>query len=469
MQKTKFTSFSTGSKFLATLELIYFSTTLVASAHLLPRLGLSQAPEINGNVLYIQSIIFALTVQLSAIALGLFNPSLRESFRGILRRIVLSGVLGFSCFTILISVLPVETLPTRVTLSSVAACVSGSVLIRYLFYCFDLFHFGRRNVLILGAGERASIIERRMRRRVDRQRFNILGFVPMQGDSAENGILHEELCDIDLNNLVSYVLENNIDQIVVACDERRNNLPVEELFTCRVRGVSVVDILDFIERETGQVAVSLIHPSWIIYSSGFSSSHQLRIMFDNSFNSAMALLLLAATWPFLLIAALAIKLEDGWHAPVLYKQKRVGVNGRVFQIYKFRSMRIDAEVNGPVWAAKNDDRITAVGKIIRKYRIDELPQIWNVLNGDMGFVGPRPERPEFVQELNRKIPYYNQRHNVKPGLTGWAILQYPYGDTDQAALEKLQYDLYYVKHRSFLLDMHILIRTAEIILFGRGR
>lgn len=171
----------------------------------------------------------------------------------------------------------------------------------------------------------------------------------------------------------------------------------------------------------------------------------------------------------MLITALLIKLDDGMKAPIFYYQERVGLDGQAFNIIKFRSMRIDAEKNGAQMATKDDDRTTRIGKAIRKYRIDELPQIYNVMRGDMGFVGPRPERPEFVQQLIKNIPYYNERHNVKPGLTGWAQLKYPYGATEEDSLEKLKYDLYYIKHRSFMLDLLILIRTVEIVLFGKGR
>ena len=183
----------------------------------------------------------------------------------------------------------------------------------------------------------------------------------------------------------------------------------------------------------------------------------------------MAFFLFIFTWPIMLITAILIKIEDGLSAPVFYSQERVGLDGQAFSIVKFRSMGTDAEKDGAKMASKNDDRTTSVGKRIRKYRIDELPQLYNVMRGEMGFVGPRPERPEFVQGLVKTIPYYNERHNVKPGLTGWAQLKYPYGETDADSLEKLKYDLYYIKHRSFMLDLLILIRTVEIVLFGQGR
>ncbi|GHE89363.1 hypothetical protein GCM10011501_18610 [Thalassotalea profundi] len=358
--------------------------------------------------------------------------------------------------------LPIELL----AIASVITLVIASTF-RYIIYQVDFFGLNKRKVLVLGAGQRASIIERRMRRDVDRQGFSMHGFVVMEGD-GDGGIVNENRITLD-TSLVSYALEHEIDEIVVASDERRNNLPVDELFACKIRGVEVTEILDFIERETGQIAVNLIYPSWVIYSNGFASANHLRNTLDWVFNAGIAFFLFLITWPVMLITVILIKLDEGMKAPVFYYQERVGLDGQAFRIIKFRSMRIDAEKNGAQMASENDDRTTKIGKFIRKYRVDELPQIYNVMRGDMGFVGPRPERPEFVQQLIKNIPYYNERHNVKPGLTGWAQLKYPYGATEEDSLEKLKYDLYYIKHRSFMLDLLILIRTVEIVLFGKGR
>ncbi len=263
--------------------------------------------------------------------------------------------------------------------------------------------------------------------------------------------------------------DSYIDEIIVACDERRNNLPLDELLECKLRGVEINDILELIERETGQISVDLVYPSWMIYSSGFKPADNIRTQLDWLFNFSIAAILMLLTWPLMLGTAIAIWLEDGRRgAPLFYRQVRVGLHGQNFKILKFRSMRVDAEKNGAQWAKTNDDRITRVGHVIRKYRLDELPQILNVLRGDMGFVGPRPERPEFVEKLQEKLPFYAERHAVKPGLTGWAQLCYPYGATEEDALEKLKYDLYYIKHRSFLLDIFIFIQTAEVVLLKKG-
>ncbi|REL31148.1 TIGR03013 family XrtA/PEP-CTERM system glycosyltransferase [Thalassotalea euphylliae] len=462
-----FRDLSISSKSFVLLELLVFMSSLLVAISANQLIGIVDFTLPPNNVLFIYALVFALTSQLTCLALGLYNSKLRENFRGLFRRILLAIAIAFSIVTLVNPLygdfaLPIELL----ALSSLIALVLMLVL-RYGAHRVDFFGFHKRKVLIIGAGQRASIIEKRMRRDVDRQSFKVHAYVQMEGDSAD-GIERETKIRLD-GSLVSYALDNEIDEIVVASDERRNNLPVDELFACKIRGIEVTEILDFIERETGQIAVNLIYPSWVIYSNGFTSTNYLRNTLDWLFNAAIAFVLLLITWPVMLITAIIIKLDDGFSAPIFYRQERVGVDGHPFYIIKFRSMRVDAEKHGAQWASKNDDRTTRIGNFIRKYRIDELPQIYNVMRGDMGFVGPRPERPEFVQNLVKSIPYYNERHNVKPGLAGWAQLKYPYGATEADALEKLKYDLYYIKHRSFFLDLLILIRTVEIVVFGKGR
>ena len=420
------------------------------------------------NLSLVYATIFALITQLFSLSLGLYNPKSREPYRAVVRRVILAIAMGG--FTLMLGTLMFAT----VTLSPEAVLLAMIVsmclvcLVRYADFHSKFLTSRKINVLVIGAGKRASIIEQRMKRHVDRKRFNLHGFVVMRGDSPD-GIQKERKFTLEGQNLSEYILKNDIDELVIACDERRNNLPIGLLFECKMRGTSVIEIVDFIEREIGQVAANLIHPSWVIYSNGFTSPNDLRNALDRLFNAVIAAVLLLVTSPFMLGAWLAIKLEDGLRAPVLYIQERVGLNGKVFNIIKFRSMCENAEPGQPVWAERNDPRTTRVGEYLRKYRIDELPQLWNVLRGDMGLVGPRPERPHFVKDLIEKIPYYNQRHNVKPGLAGWAQLRYPYGSSNEDALEKLKFDLYYVKHRSFLLDLHILVQTVEVVLFGKGR
>ncbi|HAU94173.1 MAG TPA: sugar transferase [Alteromonas sp.] len=410
---------------------------------------------------------------LCSLSVGLYESKLRESFRGIIRRIFVSAG-----FTYLIQELFFNSILTSYSMNAyypatvISMVIVSLVCFRYLTVRLGLLGLGKRRIVVLGAGERASIIERRMRRNVDRIGFELLGFIPVVGDNREDGIKNEKIIHLRLSDALQlFLTDNNVEEIVIACDQRRGTLPIDVLFDSRLRGIEVTDLLDFMERETGQIVVNLMYPSWVVYSNGFHSQNYLRDALDYVLNAFMALFVLAFTWPFILLTALVIYLDDG-HKPgssIFYKQERVGLNGKLFKIVKFRSMRLDAEKDGVKWASKNDDRVTRIGHFIRKYRIDELPQLLNIFKGEMAFIGPRPERPQFVEQLVKEIPYYNQRHNVKPGLAGWAQLNYPYGASVEDSMEKLKFDLYYVKHQSLLLDLTILIRTVEVVLFGKGR
>jgi len=251
-------------------------------------------------------------------------------------------------------------------------------------------------------------------------------------------------------------------------DDRRGNLPVRDLLDARLRGINVIDLMEFLERETGKIRVDLVNPGWLIFSSGFRTSRFRRL--NKRFVDILAsAALLLVSWPIIFLIAIAIKIEDGMRAPVFYRQCRVGRGDQPFSVIKFRSMRENAEADGKaVWAAKDDDRVTRVGRFLRKSRLDELPQIMNVFRGQMSLVGPRPERPEFVEKLKESIPYYSERHTVQPGITGWAQLRYAYASSEEDAIEKLQYDLYYVKNHSLALDLIIILQTVEVVLWGRG-
>ena len=269
-------------------------------------------------------------------------------------------------------------------------------------------------------------------------------------------------------NLLAIADDEDIDEIVIAPDDRRGNINFGAILDCKIAGYHVVDLLSFFEREAGLLPVNILQPGWLVYSDGFRLAGMAQV-FKRWFDVFASLTLLIVTWPFFLLTTLAIIIESGWGAPVLYRQVRVGLNGQPFSVIKFRSMRTDAEKDGKArWAQVNDDRITRVGKFIRKVRIDELPQLYNVLKGEMSFVGPRPERPEFVSSFSETIPFYAERHRVKPGITGWAQLCYPYGSSYEDAIEKLQYDLYYIKNYSSFLDLLIMLQTVEVVLWGKG-
>jgi sugar transferase (PEP-CTERM system associated) len=257
-----------------------------------------------------------------------------------------------------------------------------------------------------------------------------------------------------------------VDRIIVALEERRGRLPTEELLKCRMEGISVEEGTLFYEHLTGKLLLENTYPSFLIFSNGFKKSNFNRVV-KTAMDYFLASIGLIISLPVIALAALAIKIDSP--GPILYWQERVGKNGKIFKLAKFRSMRWDAEKEtGPVWTAENDERITRVGKIIRKIRLDEIPQMFNVLGGEMSFVGPRPERPHFVNQLKNEIPFYEKRLSMKPGITGWAQIEYPYGASKNDAMEKLKYDLFYIKNMSIFLDVGIIFRTIRIILFGKG-
>ena len=321
----------------------------------------------------------------------------------------------------------------------------------------------RKRVLVLGVGPDAAQIV--ALRTTGAQPFDVLGFLddaPEAPERVPNG------CELlgksrDLLNLVD---ELRPDLVLVALADMRRSFPAEDLLECRLRGIGVEDWLTFYEKQTGKILVTNLRPSWLIFSDGFVKTQLTRAL-KRSVDLVLSVIGLALSLPLVALIALAIKIDS--RGPVLFRQERVGQNGRIFVLNKFRSMRADAEdTSGPVWAILGDPRITRVGKWLRRIRLDELPQFLNVLMGDMSFIGPRPERPEFVRLLQRQIPFYMGRHSLKPGITGWAQVRHQYAASVEDSLEKLQYDLYYVKNLSPLLDLLILLGSVQVILFGRG-
>jgi sugar transferase (PEP-CTERM system associated) len=299
--------------------------------------------------------------------------------------------------------------------------------------------------------------------------MEIVGFVP---SGAEEQEIQGELRLRPTADLLLTTHETGAAEIVVAVDERRSSeggrFPLAMLLDCKLAGIAVTDAVSFLERELEKVEIDLVRPSWLVFSEGFRFS-AARDVTKRIFDLTAAGTLLLVAWPFMLLTAVAIWLESGGRGPVLYRQERVGYRGRRFMLTKFRSMRTDAEKDGKaVWAAANDARVTRVGRLIRATRLDELPQLWNVIRGEMSFVGPRPERPQFVAELAETIPYFDERHRVKPGLAGWAQLCFPYGASAEDAAEKLRYDLYYIKNHTVMMDLLILVQTVEVVLVGGG-
>ncbi|HEX8558567.1 MAG TPA: TIGR03013 family XrtA/PEP-CTERM system glycosyltransferase [Pyrinomonadaceae bacterium] len=320
-------------------------------------------------------------------------------------------------------------------------------------------------VLIVGSGSSAVEVAREALARRDAG-FRVVGFVDSDPALVGQSLLNPRVIGLT-DDLAEITRREGVNRIVVALSERRGQFPVRQLLDLSLSGdVAIEECASFYERLTGRVSLDMMRPSWLIFSSRAKqarASAVLRALFHRGVAFAGAV----AALPIALVTAALIKLDSP--GPVLYSQERVGKNGRAFRVYKFRSMRTDAEKDGPVWASKSGDaRTTRVGRVIRKIRVDEIPQFWNILRGDMNFVGPRPERPHFVRQLAEEIPFYEQRHLIPPGLTGWAQIKYPYGASIEDARQKLQYDLYYIKNQSIVLDAVILFETVKTILFGRG-
>ncbi|MFT3761941.1 MAG: TIGR03013 family PEP-CTERM/XrtA system glycosyltransferase [Pseudoxanthomonas sp.] len=410
-----------------------------------------------------RSLIVAAFLTGAMVAFGLYQVHMRHSRTDFLLRMLLSFAFGGAALVVLYYLVPQAYIGRGVLAMSLAFSAIGIVLARMLFASLFSTDVLKQRILVLGAGNNAELINSRMRRQSDRRSFIVTGFVPVAGQPV---VVREQLLVQSDSTLPDLVDELQIDELVIAPDERRGSLPMEDMLKCVQQGVSVIDLSTFFEREAGMVQLNVVDPSWLVFSGGFDYSTPRRLS-KRFFDLAAASALLLVAWPVMLLTALAVWLESG--GPVLYRQVRVGERGNHFTLTKFRSMRVDAEKDGvAVWASRNDDRSTRVGKFIRKTRLDELPQLFAVLSGDMSFVGPRPERPQFVDRLNDEIRYYGVRHCMKPGLTGWAQLRYPYGASVRDAEEKLKFDLFYVKNHGLVFDLMILVQTVEVVLFGRG-
>jgi len=421
----------------------------------------------NVNFLLPSAIVFSAMNLLVMVALGVHQSRLEEGMSGMMLRTIMALVISIPLcgFAYLLAT------DWLWYIGASGVLTTGSVfgffllgIVRALFFALVGKERFKRKVLVLGAGFRARQIHEDLRTPFNRKGFILTGFVPLPGDPLE--IAEENLLNIP-TTLHQYIIRHPVHEIVVAVDDRRNGLPMEDLLECKMEGVKIVEGASFYERESRKVALEMVTRGWLVFSDGFTVSSVFGFG-KRSMDILAASALLLVGLPLMVLTAIAIKIEDGLKAPIFYSQERVGLSGGVFKVHKFRSMITDAEKNGAVWASQNDARVTKVGDFIRKVRIDELPQIFNVLNGTMAFVGPRPERPVFVEQLSEKIPFYSERHRVKPGLTGWAQLCFAYADNEEDTREKLRYDLYYIKNQSLLLDLLIIIQTVEVVLFKKG-
>ena len=414
--------------------------------------------------IWARGMLLASATFVCTMAFGLYSGRQRARTIGVLVRVVASVGAAIAITVVGLYFIPHLWIGRPVLAIAGILVIAVLLILRLGFLRFvDVSSFKRR-VIVYGAGRRAVPIMG-LRRSSDQRGFVVVGF--LQRPDEELAVPAERLMRAD-GSLLDLCERHEVDEIVVAMDERRNSLPVHELLDCRLAGIDITELVAFLERETGRVRIDVLNPSWLIFGKGFKRG-SIRLQTARALDLVLASTLSVLACPVMLATALAIKLEDGWRAPLFYHQERVGFAGRIFNLLKFRSMRVDAEAPGQaLWAQKNDSRVTRVGAVIRKLRIDELPQILNVLKGEMGLVGPRPERPQFVELLTERIPYYLERLSVKPGITGWAQLCYPYGASEHDALEKLQYDLYYIKNGNLLFDIAILVQTAEVVLMGKG-
>jgi sugar transferase (PEP-CTERM system associated) len=416
---------------------------------------------------FTSAFAFATAVMFSMSAMGMYQLSFDEGLRNpFFMKLMPSFVMGFVILTFVFYVAPDLYFGRGVLLFVFAIAAAGIFLSRIIFFKTSEARFLQSRILFLGGGPLAKECSDLALQNKRYHRYDIRGFLPLAT---------EELCIPSVNllkvrdgdTLVSLARQHNVEEIVVSVQNRRGGFPIKELLDCKLQGVKVTDAATFFERETCQIRVDSLQPSWLVFGGGFDQSF-VRTFMKRSFDLICSTLILAMTFPLMLAAALMVWMED--RGPIFYSQERVGKDGKTFRVLKFRSMRADAEKGGkPQWAAQNDPRVTRVGNFMRKTRIDELPQILNVFKGEMSFVGPRPERAYFVEQLIEVVPYYNVRHSIKPGITGWAQVRYGYGSSAEDALQKLQYDLYYVKNNSLFLDILILIDTLKVVLFRSGR
>jgi sugar transferase (PEP-CTERM system associated) len=452
------------------LFLVIAETALLAAAGLSAtyiRFGSETSEALFNHRGWMKLAMLTIVIQLAFYLFDLYDlPATRRY-----KRVLINMLIALSVATVLLSILfyivPALQLGRGVFLVDITI-VLGVIPAWRLVVAWSAGHpqFGvRERVLILGSGDQAIELARAtLERRTSG--FHIVGFVDNKPELIGKSLINPTVIGLT-ENIGGLVEQYQVDRIVVAVADRRGKFPTEELLNLSLSGrVAVEESARYYERLTGKIDSEMLRPSWLIFSRGSRFTdfeyHVRRVV-----NAALAGIGLVLSLPIMLLTALAIKLES--RGPIFYVQERVGKNGRTFKIIKFRSMRAGAEAtSGPVWAEEDDPRVTRIGRIIRKLRFDELPQFINILRGDMNFVGPRPERPMFVDQLSAIVPYYSQRHVVKPGLTGWAQIKYPYGASVEDAIEKLRYDLYYIKNQSLLLDPIIMFETIKIVLFGRG-
>lgn len=425
-------------------------------------LYLSYAPgglflNLSINYFLVEKALFLFVTYTSLFTIGVYYRRFLTDMKLGLLALALSHLLALGQLTLVFYILP----EYRIWISALAPALALSFFGLLLSHvCFDRLvgiKLFQRRIVILGSGQLAE----RVQQTIDRSPYiTCVACMPANGNQ-NTAPLHT---DYTMPSLVEFTHEVGADEIVVAIPDRREKVPTPELLDCRIRGIQVSDFSTFVERVEGRVEIEGLNPSWMIYSDGFSSAAPIQRNIKRLFDIVFSSTLLVLTMPIIVVAALAVVSESA--GPVFYCQTRVGAGGRHFKLWKLRSMRNDAEADGVArWADARDNRVTRVGRVLRRLRIDELPQLYNVLVSDMSFIGPRPERPEFVELLTREVPFYNYRHNMKPGISGWAQIHYPYGNSFDDAIEKLKYDLYYIKNTNLALDFLVLLQTLRVIIW----
>jgi len=411
------------------------------------------------------AFVFAATIICLNVAFGLYRRAQALSMSSYLLRVVLAPAVGIP-----LALLAAQFLPGGIPLqeqwgSALLLALVGLLLVRHVVVLPLVAALLPHRVLVLGTGPEARLVEASLTS-ANPVGIRLVGFYAVDRTNDASSVAPAKVVAHG-TSLEDTVRQLGVDEVIVAVRQQRGGvLPLRSLLDCRLDGVQITDLARYFERVHGQVPIESLKVSWLIYGHGFRQS-ALRNVVKRSFDLLVSAVLIVLTAPILLLASLLIAAEGG--GPIIFRQERVGFRGRTFTVLKLRSMSRDAEQDGKAtWAARNDARVTRVGRLIRRFRIDELPQLLNVLKGEMSFVGPRPERPEFVAMLTEQIPFYAVRHSVKPGLTGWAQVRYSYGATVEQSIRKLEYDLYYVKNHTLLLDLVILLETVRVVLLGEG-
>lgn len=408
----------------------------------------------------LQCLFYVVAIMLSLLMMGLYQRQFISDLKIALLRLIASFATAVLAMSIVFYVFPEIRIWMSALLPALAIGLAGVFLARVFFVQVADINAFKRRVLVFGAGNQAQEIEALEKR----DGFLCVGFMAI-GD--EEAAVDETRVLRGGSRLMEVTDEYDVDEVVVAIQERRGAMPSNDLLACRMQGIQISDFWTFMERQKGQVELDALRPSWMIFSEGFSSRSRLQRIVKRVFDVVVSLLMLLFSLPVTTLAAALVFLQD--RGPIFYRQERVGLYGETFYLLKFRSMRVDAEKDGVArWAASNDSRVTPVGAFIRLTRIDEIPQIYNVLRGEMSFIGPRPERPTIVEDLTRDIPYYHYRDAVKPGITGWAQINYPYGASVEDSKQKLKFDLFYIKNYSLMLDFLILLQTVRVVLWPQG-